>query len=104
MSLTGAGSASPATVAEYDRFTVPSLDLHRMDPRVVRPDDLAWLNRVAVQRDRQGLANIEAGQASDGDLEFQRRGSGDLDFDLGANFTVGDRRRDALSALFVVPP
>ena len=75
-----------------------------MNPRLVRPDDFAGLKWLAVQRDCQRLANVETRLASHGHLEFQRRGSGDLDVDLGADFTVSCSRRDSFSMLFTVPP
>jgi hypothetical protein len=75
-----------------------------MNPRLVRPDDFARLKRLAVQRDCQRPAQVDTRQTSHGHLEFQRRGSGHLDFHLRADFTVSGSRRDGFAMLFVVPP
>jgi hypothetical protein len=75
-----------------------------MNPRVMRPDDFARLNSLAVERDCQRFANLEARLADDGDLKFERRRSSDLDVDLCAYFTVRGARRYPVPAVLVVPP
>src|ERR1700684_4544906 len=75
-----------------------------MNPRLVRADDFTRLKQLAVHRDCQGFAQVDTWQAGDADLEFQRRGSSDLDFDLCADFTVSGSRRDGFAILFLVPP
>jgi hypothetical protein len=47
--------------------------------------------------------NLEARLAGDGDLEFERRRSSDLDVDLRADVTVRGARRYPVPAVVAVP-